>query len=52
MTDKEREAALELAEQIADLACAHINLRKGEVNHKYSAQWLLEETIKILQERV
>ncbi len=43
-----------IAQTIADNTCREINKQTKNVESKmpYKAQWVLEETIKILQERV
>ncbi len=43
-----------IAQAVADNTCKKINERTADVKSEmpYKAQWVLEETIKILQERV
>jgi len=44
----------ELAKLVADLTIAHINLcaQKAKSGFPYKTQYILEETIKILQEKI
>lgn len=52
MTEQERIEAAIVANDIANQTAVLINQRRGEINHTYAAQYLLETVIANLQERV